>query len=368
MADCPHIPEMDYGDYNKNIQEKVQRAHIPMACGIELTYRCNLKCAHCYIDQDAGKNELSREEISNILDQAAAEGTLWLLMTGGEPFARKDFVDIYLDAKKKGFLITLFTNATTITEEIADMLAEWPPYIIETTLYGASKEVYEAVTQVPGSYDKFVKGVDLLLERGLKMRMKSMVLTLNKHELEDMKKFAKERDCNFRFDAMVNPKLDGSKKPLKVTLSAEEVVDLDEIDTDRLEAWQEFAKDFKRMGKNEYVFTCGAGTQSFHISPHGEMSVCILAREPNYDLRKGTIKEGWHEFMPKVRSMKNKCNYRCSECEIIVLCGQCPGWAKVEHDELEKPVEFLCKVAHLRAKAFGIKIDTEPVTDEELVK
>src|SRR6185503_239215 len=104
--------------------------------------------------------ELTLDEHRRILDQMAAAGCLWLLYTGGEILARRDFLDIYTHAKRNGFLITLFTNGTMITEKVADYLAEWRPFSVEITVYGRTRATYERLTGVPGSYDKCMRGID----------------------------------------------------------------------------------------------------------------------------------------------------------------------------------------------------------------
>jgi MoaA/NifB/PqqE/SkfB family radical SAM enzyme len=105
-------------------------------------------------DRQARRTELSYEEHCRILDEIADAGCLWLLYSGGEIFARGDFLEIYTYAKKKGLLITLFTNGTMITPKIADYLLEWRPFSIEVTLYGHTKGTYERLTGIPGSYEK----------------------------------------------------------------------------------------------------------------------------------------------------------------------------------------------------------------------
>src|SRR5436190_1139417 len=102
-------------------------AHYPFLCQWEITCRCNLRCVMCYTDcynSPANiKDELSTAEILRIMDEVALAGCLELVLTGGEPLARPDFFEIYGHAKTKGFLVTLFTNGTLITETIADRLA-----------------------------------------------------------------------------------------------------------------------------------------------------------------------------------------------------------------------------------------------------
>ena len=129
--DCPHIPLTPYSDFSQRLHQKVVGNRIPLVGSMEVTERCNLGCAHCYInipagDQGAHKRELKKAEIFGILDQIVDQGCLWLLLTGGEPFVRPDFLDIYTYAKKKGLLVTLFTNGTTISTRIADHLHNGP--------------------------------------------------------------------------------------------------------------------------------------------------------------------------------------------------------------------------------------------------
>ena len=166
--ECPYIPVLKYSEFSKRLDDKLKGRHVPLGGSIEVTARCNLHCVQCYINLPVGnikaqEKELTYKELCSILDQIADEGCLWVLLTGGEPFIRPDFLDIYTYAKKKGMLITLFTNGTTITPRIADYLAEWRPSSIEITLYGATKETYEKVTGVHGSYEKCMRGIDLLL-------------------------------------------------------------------------------------------------------------------------------------------------------------------------------------------------------------
>src|SRR5690242_18954523 len=208
-----------------------QRA--PLQVSIEVTRRCPLECLHCYNnlpmgDMEARRKELSKEEHFRVLDELVEMGCFWLLYTGGEIFARKDFLEIYTYAKKKGFLITLFTNGTIINEQIADYLAEWPPFAIEITLYGRTRETYEALTMIPGSYDRCLRGIKLLKERGLPLKLKTVATSINKHEVIAMRHFAEsELGVEFKCDGQVNPRIDCSQSPLAVRLTPEEVVALD---------------------------------------------------------------------------------------------------------------------------------------------
>src|SRR3989441_1470149 len=224
---------VSYGEFSLSLHNHFAEKRTPLEVSLEVTRRCPLECQHCYNnlpmgDLTARNRELTKEEYAAILSELADMGVLWLLYTGGEIFARKDFLEIYTYAKKKGFLITLFTNGTLITEKIADYLLEWPPFAIEITLYGRTKETYEALTQIPGSYERCLRGIKLLRERGLPLKLKTVATSINKHEITAMRRFAEEElGVEFKMDGQINPRIDCSQSPLAVRLTPEEIVALD---------------------------------------------------------------------------------------------------------------------------------------------
>ncbi len=361
----PHIPEVRASKFYDLLARSAGTKRIPLAGSIELTERCNLNCVHCYInapasDEQRAKKEFSRDEFADLLDQMASEGCLWLLFTGGEPLLRPDFLDIYDEAVTKGFLVTLFTNGTLVSKRIADRLAEHPPVSIEITCYGRTPTTYDTITRHRGSYGSFVNGLELLLERGLAVKLKTMVMTLNRHELQGMKSYAQERGLSFRFDPILNLRLDGGKEPAKFRISPEEVVALDVADNERMAGWLEFCAKYESASRRRpFLYECDAGLRNFHIDAYGGLTACIMSRTPRYDLRSGTFAEGWNHFMPAVRAQTKSRHVSCRYCDLGNLCGQCPGTAMVDTGDQEEPVEYLCEIAHLRAEKFGFKTRKE---------
>jgi|SRR5947209_1720629 len=354
---------VSYGDFSRELHQKVMGERVPTEATIEVTRRCPLTCAHCYNnlpmnDAEARRTELSYEEHCRILDELADLGCLWLLFTGGEIFARPDFLDIYTYAKRKGFLITLFTNGTLITERVADYLMDWPPFSIEITLYGRTRETYEKLTGIKGSFDRCLRGINLLKERNLPLKLKTVAVTTNAHEIFSMKQFAEsELGLEFKFDAMMSPRIDCSQSPLGVRLTPEEVVELDLQDAQRVAEWQRFAKQFNgpvhKSDESDEIYHCGGGISSFSVDPQGRMSICVLSHSDTYDLRRGSVREGWQDFLLKVRRKKATMLTKCRACEIKALCGMCPANGELESGHAEKPVDFLCSVAHLRGQLMG---------------
>jgi radical SAM protein with 4Fe4S-binding SPASM domain len=309
-------------------------------------------------DAEARRTELTLAEHVRLLDDLAAAGSLWLCYTGGEIFARPDFLEIYRAARERGFIVTLFTNATLVTERVADALAELPPFSIEVTLYGATRATYEALTGIPGSYEKCLRGIRLLGERNLPLALKTVAVTINRHELEAMKGLAAELGLPFKWDAMMSPRLDCSKAPLEVRLSPEEIVALDLEDAGRMAEWERFRGSCSigippEPSGAESLYQCGGAVTSFAVDPQGRMSVCVLSEDRKYDLRTGSLRDGWEVFLHSIRSLKRTRPSRCARCGLQSLCGMCPANGFLENGDPEKPVEFLCETAHLRAAAFG---------------
>jgi len=358
--DCSDIPKITYGEFGERLREKLAGKRVPLAGSLELTFRCNLRCVHCYLgDFRAGitdKEELSYGEVCDLLDQIVDEGCLWLLLTGGEPLLRPDFLDIYTYAKRKGLLITLFTNGTLVTPQIADCLQEWRPFKVEISLYGATRETYERVTGVAGSYEHCLRGIELLLERDVPLGLKTMAMTLNEHEVWDMRAYAEGLGVDFRFDPLVNAGLDGCQGPTEMRLTPQQVVRFDLADDTRREAWKDVCDRLLGAPNDQrHLFVCGAGISRFHIDPYGQLNICIMYRSEPYDLRRGSFRDGWSRFVPEVRFQRPRGEYACLTCDLMSICGQCPGWSQLEHGDSQTAVEYLCRVAHLRAEAFGRK-------------
>jgi radical SAM protein with 4Fe4S-binding SPASM domain len=362
------VEETKYTEFSKKIHGQISpTSRRPVNATIEVTRRCTFSCIHCYNnlppgDQEARAQELTIEEHKRILDELADAGTLWMLFTGGEIFVRSDFLDIYRYAKQKGFLITLFTNGMAINEFRADVLAEWRPFAIEITLYGHTQETSELLTGSAGSFARVRKAIELLVDRGLPLRLKTVVLKENRHELEAMKEFAEELGVEFKFDAMINPRLDGSLAPLATRLDPVEVIALDLQDPKRLEAWDQFCEHFhgppQPEDREDRLYHCGGAVNSFSISPYGELGLCGFSQNDLFDLRQGSFEEGWKHFLGEVVERRAKSITKCTSCHLKAICGMCPAYGELEYGDAEKPIDFFCHVAHLRAHMLELEIPT----------
>lgn len=358
------IETQSYADFSRILHVNVNPMRVPANVTIEVTNRCPLECAHCYNNlpmHDAGarRRELTTAEHKSVLDQLSDLGTLWICYSGGEIFARADFLEIYRYAKEKGFLVTLFTNGTLITERIADFLLEYPPFDIEITLYGRTKATYESLTGIPGSFEKCLRGIRLLLDRKLPLKLKTVALTINKHEVKAMKQFAEELGVEFKFDPMINPRIDCSSSPLAVRLTPADIVAFDLDDPARVAEWRRLAEDCAPVPPVDgvrQVYECGGGVNTFALDPYGDMTICVLSHKEGFNVRNGTVREGWEQFLLNVRQRPVSRETKCTNCALRAMCGSCAATSELEAGDAETPVDFLCRTAHLRAEVFGVDV------------
>ena len=348
--------------------DDMRRKRLPVSFELELTARCNNDCAHCFINLPAGDRramqaELTLEELDRIAGEARELGALWCLVTGGEPLLRDDFEDAYMLLRRKGFLVSVFTNACLVKERHVRLFKDVPPRNIEVTVYGATRETYEAVTRKPGSYDAFRRGLALLEEARIPVRLKAMALRANVHELDAIAAFCRARTKDFfRFDPQLHLRYDGDETRNALIraerLSPEQIARLEETDEERCAVMREHRDELlipQASGvRSRRLFRCRPGKDSFTVGPEGLFRPCASLHHPAcvYDLRTETLAEAWTSLVPRVWEMttdKQEYVEGCGACEVFNLCLWCPAHSYLETGALDGDVSYFCSVAHARA-------------------
>jgi len=324
---------------------------LPLAGSIELTLNCNLRCKHCYIRYDgATDGEMSTEQVKVVLDKLAEAGVLYLLMTGGDVLVRPDFKELYLHAKRHGFLITVYTNATLVTEELADFFVQYPPRRIEITIYGHTEEIYNDVVHKPFAFDRFRQGVQYLMDRKLPVFFKTMVLKSNLHEFEDIRRWAEdELKRPFRFDAIVNPRLNGDQDVLEERISPAEIVKLQYSDPEEIKRFERLREMAAAAPADSRLFKCGAGIRTFHVDPRGDMHPCMMWRTTPYSLLSGSI-EGWKKHVDELRAAESPSDTGCRSCQNRLACGNCAAVSALESGEAGRNLDYYCSINKEREK------------------
>lgn len=300
------------------LTEEACKARTPESVVFELTYGCNLQCVHCYNPTHrALPQELATSEVCAILDQMAELGVLTLNFSGGEPLVRPDALDIFRHAKKLGFLLHLLSNGTRITPAFAVALQEIGFESINLSIYGATRATYERVTQVPGSYEAFIRGLDSLTTTSVPVFVRMPVMTGNVEEVQQARTLANGYGFKFQYCVDIMPKSDGNLAPLQYRLAPE-----DKVRVDQLMVGLPDVQPSEECGANVGFISCMCGRSRFAITPYGEMNLCVSFPVPRYDLRNGTVKAGWEVLKRTVDEAGPNERYACPTCEVTAYCRQ----------------------------------------------
>src|SRR5262249_1062084 len=205
-----------YPDLYASAEERA----VPLSALVELTNACNVDCEHCYLDllPDHRIGALSTEEWKQIFRELAAEGCLFLTLSGGEILIRRDWYELAAYARKLGFALRLYTNGTLIDDDVADRIAELTPVAVEISLHGATAETQDAITRRPGSFERTARGVSRLRARQVAVVLKCVLMRRNAHEFASLRRLAREWGAEILFDVEVTPKNDGSYGPVALTM------------------------------------------------------------------------------------------------------------------------------------------------------
>jgi radical SAM protein with 4Fe4S-binding SPASM domain len=346
------VSPTDYRQIVEKLHEEAANYRQPINGTFELTDRCNLSCCMCYVRQSIydkvyHKKEISANQWLDLARQAVDCGMFFLLLTGGEIFVRPDFFDIYTPLTRMGINISLFTNATLISETIAMRLAEAPPSRTEVTLYGATADVYDAVTGVPGSYANCCAGIEMLVKHRIPLNLKTTLTRYNINELEAMKQMAHNWGVSLSSAWLLSKRRDGTITDLEdCRISPTDCVQLiTNNNTSVIE--QSETKSSESSLENKQNFYCQAGKASFVINSQGKMNVCISLPLPASSPLEIGFRAAWQKVQDFIDDSP-PLSPICLKCELRNFCNRCPAFSLTETGNLSEPVPYLCEIARLR--------------------
>ena len=324
----------------------------PLACTLDITERCNLTCVHCYLGtrRQGGCAHLEAELADRIMTALAAGGTLVLAITGGEPLLHPEFREIWMAAKRRGFLVSLFTNATVIDQALADFLAAHPPRRVEVSLYGATRETYELVTKVPGSHAKCLNGLRLLKDAGVRVQIKCPVLRANKAELEAIEAWAVAMGFTYRSDSLISPTLDGESDPLDHRIPVGDANGV--CPKDSKECIADVSQDLACTDGDDRLVTCGAGLRTIHVDVTGQIHPCLLWRFESRPVLETSPRQ-WNAHMDSLRLKRLPMASECRTCAARSLCPACPALSQLEGGATGIELPYYCDLM----REAGLKAD-----------
>jgi len=355
--------------------------NIPVHGTFTLTQRCNLQCSMCYIcNPEVANEELSGDQWLDIMKQARDAGMTFALITGGEPMMHKDFWQIYSGLRKLGVYVTVNSNGTTITPEIADRFKALPPVRFAVSVYGSSPEAYKKITGSAAAFDKLVKGLELLRERDLDFRLRTILTKDTAPDIENIVRFTLSYGVPFAYGNYVFPKIvENCNDPYAQRLHGEELAEytgrisktmrdyLKEHGNPRAHIQQKIREEHKankgkkfsperaELKKRAYevmmqtVFRCHAGIASFGVTHNGFIRTCEIATDPLFDLKKMSFKDAHKQLGEAMRNIPD-CP-ECVGCPDKPKCKTCPPRNFIETGSYEKAAKYVCE--YIRA---GVKL------------
>jgi radical SAM protein with 4Fe4S-binding SPASM domain len=351
------VAQRKFSDLALSIDKAAIEKRLPYMGALELTYRCNQACCHCYCNLGSGDkrkaDELATQEIKNILDEAADAGCLWLLLTGGEVLLREDFREIYIYSLKRGMLVEVFTNATLIDERAASLFAEFPPLGIDISFYGSDPSLHDRISGVSGSFRKTMDGLAWLKRFKVKFSLKTVLMAINHADLANMRALAKGLGAEFRYDTLICPRTDGGMSPVRYRLSPGELARLD-LDED-YETCEKIFRGFWNKDP-ERALTCGAGVFAFNINPYGVLSPCTMFGCFQYPLRDSSFADCWKRLTADYGKRQDDfIDNECRSCSMLLICSNCPAWSEIEAKSLNKKVDYICEYAKTLERGYFAK-------------
>lgn len=330
------------------INAKAQRLGIPISVHLDVTYRCNERCEHCYLDHE-DKGEMTTAEIKGILDQLAEVGVFFLVISGGEPLVRKDCFEIIRYARKKLFNVKLKTNAILIGEAEAVLLKQLGVEQVQISVYSHRPEVHDAVTKVRGSLERTIAAIRRLKAAGLKVSISNVLMQRNFDDYAGVQNIARDLGTSYQLDPTITPMMDGGTDVLDLRITGDALMPVftDETvvsDVDEYCAVPEAADDEVLDS-----IPCSAGHTSCYITPYADVFPCVQFPLPSGNLRRQSFKEIWYGSpeLKEVRSIVMRDLQTCSSCSNVSSCSRCPGLAYLEGD-MRGPSSADCDKSYVR--------------------
>ena len=356
---------LDKLQLNNIIKTFTKKCRKPLGVTFEITPVCNLRCVHCYLsDRKKKENELELNKIKSILDILASNGILFLTLTGGEVFTHPDFEEIYVYAKRKGFVVVVFSNGILLKEKWIKVFNKYPPFLIDISIYGASEETYLKVTGDGSGFNKLIDALNLLKANKLRFALKTPLLSINCKDLPDMQiinnRYCKDR-LRYSFD--MAPDRDDEAKPLNYEIDNLEAVLLEA--SDELTAITLYNKASEKNNwriareKGELIPShfCYIARSEFHIDYSGNASACIECND-RFNVLENDFWNLW-EKMGEYKKILACKKYMCIDCDSLYYCKSCPQLRKRKYGNEQIVKKEDCMTAKLKKKYYVDRVSVK---------
>lgn len=311
---------------------KALRLNVPLSVQLDLTYRCNERCVHCYLDHD-DKGEMTTSEIKQLLEEMAEAGVFILTLSGGEIFLRKDLFEILEYARRRlTFCVKLKTNAILIREREAARIRDIGVESIQISIYSHRPEIHDAITLIPGSLKRSVDAIRFLKSQGLRVIIANVLMVQNAADYAGVRALATELGVESALDPTITPMMDGDRSVLNLGIDRDSLRQVFRDGT-LVGDVDEFCAIAEKPSASELDSRpCSAGHTTCYVSPYGDVFPCVQFPLPTGNVRRQRFIDIWQhsDRMNDVRSIRMRDLSTCTSCTHIANCTRCPGLAYME--------------------------------------
>ena len=336
------------GSLMEEISGRALERGVPLSVQLDVTYRCNERCVHCYLDHD-DHGEMNTAEMRGVLRQMADAGTLFLTLSGGEVLMRMDLFDILEYARSLLFSVKIKTNAFMIREKEAECMRELGVQSVQVSIYSYRPEVHDAITKLPGSLKRSIAGIRFLQSRGLNVIVTNILMRQNLNDYAGVKALAQELGAQWTMDPTITPKIDGDRSVVRLGIGDDDLQQLFR-NPHVVGNVEEFRAPPPPVG-NEVLdeLPCSAGHTFCYISPYGDVYPCAQFPLSAGNVRKQKFLVIWQHSpqMNEVRSVGGRDLPVCSTCIHLASCTRCPGLAYMEGN-MRGPSSLDCEKSFAR--------------------
>lgn len=340
------------------LQGQAYARTVPLNVTLELTLRCNIRCLHCYnFDRDTrgpacgsgGQEpapELSLDEIHRLLGELREAGTLFLSLTGGEVLSAPHLFPVMDRARDLGFAVQLLSNGTLLRPGVAGRLANYRNLLgVSVSLYGATPEVHDGTTQVRGSWQRTLDGVDRLRAQNVAVRLKLIVMRPNAHEVGAMRALAAARGLPTLIDLNITGRHDGTDGSLALRCTDQQIAAL------YAGALADLAPQAPRE-IDEATFPCNCARGNCAISARGDVQPCISVPWAAGNVREQPFAEIWRgsPVFQQIRGLKMADYPGCGPCPDKGFCSRDRGAAYNASGSYTGNDPFVCSTAGIARK------------------
>lgn len=321
----------------------------PHVGGIELTPYCNLKCVHCYLQDQEKYSLLSTEEVKHIIDKLSDVGVLFLYFTGGEIFTRSDFLEIYIYAKQKGFIVELLTNGTLISDEVIDVFNQFPPASVSISMYGKDEESYYRVTGQRGMYQKVINTFNLLAQNAIHFEIKFIGMQENQDDYFAIHSLAESYGAEFSYSMELFPTLNGNGIVKNHMISLEKIIEIEKRMPGKIEEYKNLSEIPNPFADRESVplYLCDMAISNFLVDYQGYLNPCHKCRIKKWNLLSDDFKTAWDDYASLLKEKASKQN-KCLKCKYLMMCSPCVLVNYLSTGDYNMPSDTVCQLTKLR--------------------